>query len=118
MQAFVCEVVRALMKLGIAIAARRPIMATTIMISTNVKPDLREFLMFILLLFVSLFCGVNEAAGGLVFFRLSFTHCLFRPPCHGKQPECHAIRRTYTSPRSSFRHLSPTPTSLHRSALL
>src|SRR5882672_10900427 len=50
MQAFICEVVRALMKLGMAIAANRPIMATTIMISTNVKPDLREVLMFILCL--------------------------------------------------------------------
>src|SRR5439155_14593932 len=50
MQAFTCEVVRALMKLGIAIAARRPMMATTIIISTNVKPDLREVLMFILYL--------------------------------------------------------------------
>src|SRR5713101_8346447 len=50
MQAFICEVVRALMKLGIAIAARRPMIATTIIISTNVKPDLREVLMFILCL--------------------------------------------------------------------
>src|SRR6266849_624592 len=50
MHAFFCEVVRALMKLGIAIAARRPMMATTIIISTNVKPDLREVLMFILCL--------------------------------------------------------------------
>src|SRR5437667_1722556 len=41
MHALFCEVVRALMKLGMAIAANRPIMATTIMISTNVKPDWR-----------------------------------------------------------------------------
>src|SRR6266404_560105 len=47
MQAFFCEVVRALMKLGIAIAANRPMMATTIMISTNVKPPLRDVLVFI-----------------------------------------------------------------------
>src|SRR5213075_532087 len=47
MQAFCCEVVRALMKFGIAIAARRPMMATTIMISTSVKPDLEEVLIFI-----------------------------------------------------------------------
>src|SRR6266571_9342643 len=80
MQAFICEVVRALMKLGIAIAARRPMMATTIMISTNVKPDLREVLMFILVVCLSV-CGVNEAAGGLVLFRLPFTHCLRRPRC-------------------------------------
>jgi len=38
MHAFACEVARALIKLGIAIAAKRPMMATTIMISTNVKP--------------------------------------------------------------------------------
>src|SRR2546422_2156987 len=42
MQAFICEVVRARTKFGIAIAANRPMMATTIMISTRVKPDLRE----------------------------------------------------------------------------
>src|SRR5439155_4424930 len=34
------------MKLGIAIAANRPIMATTIMISTSVKPPLRDVLVF------------------------------------------------------------------------
>src|SRR6266436_2649596 len=105
MQAFFCEVVRARMKLGIAIAARRPIMATTIIISTNVKPDLREVLMFILL-FVSLFCGVNVAAGGLVLFRLPFTHCLLRPHCLGKQPECHANRGTDTHACASFTQLS------------
>src|SRR2546425_10129753 len=47
MQAFFCAVVLALMKLGIAMAANRPIMATTIMISTNVKPPLRDVLVFI-----------------------------------------------------------------------
>src|SRR5438445_12979966 len=41
MQEFFCAVVLALMKLGIAMAANRPIMATTIMISTSVKPPLR-----------------------------------------------------------------------------
>ena len=64
MHAFFCEVVRALMKLGMAIAANRPIMATTIMISTNVKPDVRVVLCFILFFF--LYCGVNEATGGLI----------------------------------------------------
>src|SRR5205814_2854072 len=78
MQAFFCEVVRALMKLGIAIAANRPIMATTIMISTNVKPDLRELLMFILY-FVFLFGDVNETTGGLVIISKSFTDCLSLP---------------------------------------
>ena len=39
MQTFFCDVVRALMKFGIAIAASNPMMATTIMISTSVNPD-------------------------------------------------------------------------------
>ena len=47
MQAFVCDCVRAFTKLGIAIAANRPMMATTIMISTRVKPDLLLVLIFI-----------------------------------------------------------------------
>src|SRR6266404_306151 len=50
MQAFACDVVRALTKLGIAIAAKSPIMATTIMISTRVKPALFDALLFILIL--------------------------------------------------------------------
>ena len=41
---------RAFTKLGIAIAARRPMMATTIMISTSVKPA------FLLVLVFMLFC--------------------------------------------------------------
>src|SRR2546429_8231681 len=50
MQAFICDWVRARTKLGIAIAARRPIMATTIMISTSVKPDFLDVLIVILTL--------------------------------------------------------------------
>src|ERR1043165_6454395 len=46
MQAFFCAVVRARTKFGIAIAARRPMMATTIMISTSVKPLLRAGVYF------------------------------------------------------------------------
>jgi hypothetical protein len=34
---------------GIAIAASRPMIATTIMISTNVNPDLPRFIVFLLL---------------------------------------------------------------------
>jgi len=41
------------MKLGIAIAASKPMMATTIMISTSVKPVLLETLM-LMQLFLSL----------------------------------------------------------------
>src|SRR6185295_564066 len=49
MHAFFWLAWRALTKLGIAIAARRPMMATTIMISTSVKPAFRlVLLMFIL----------------------------------------------------------------------
>src|SRR5258708_33873677 len=50
MQAVVCEVVRARMKFGIAMAASRPMIATTIMISTSVKPALRDVFIFILTL--------------------------------------------------------------------
>src|SRR2546427_2165415 len=48
---------RALIKFGIAMAASRAIMATTIMISTSVKPALRDEFVFI---FLSHF-GVNES---------------------------------------------------------
>ncbi len=54
------------MKFGIAIAAKRPMMATTIMISTNVNPDLRFVFVCIALTFFST-CGVNETTGGLLF---------------------------------------------------
>src|SRR6266567_2175857 len=73
MQALDCAVLRALMKLGMAIAANRPMMATTIMISTNVKPDLRDVLFFITLPFVC--CGVNRAPGGLFIIAFLFTDC-------------------------------------------
>src|SRR2546427_12439395 len=55
MQAFIWDCVRARTKLGIAIAAKRPMMATTIMISTRVKPDFFVVLIFILLLLLLLF---------------------------------------------------------------
>src|SRR5688572_30048760 len=65
-QAFVWEVLRALTKLGIAIAANRPMMATTIMISTSVKPALREVLIFIVYTaFLRFVCGMSTATGGL-----------------------------------------------------
>src|SRR5580765_1819986 len=47
---FNCACSRAFTKLGIAMAAKRPMMATTIMISTRVKPDLRLVLICILLI--------------------------------------------------------------------
>src|SRR5581483_6366761 len=54
MQAFVWDEVRARMKLGIAMAASRPIMATTIIISTSVKParDLLSFITTVTFLFM------------------------------------------------------------------
>jgi hypothetical protein len=67
MQAFCCDVVRALTKLGIAIAARRPMMATTIMISTSVKPAVRVLRIFIVSSFFTVVRGVNNAAGGFVY---------------------------------------------------
>jgi hypothetical protein len=48
MHAFVWDFVRALMNEGTAMAASNPMIATTIMISTNVKPDLLLFFIFIL----------------------------------------------------------------------
>src|SRR5476649_2505728 len=61
MQALACEVARAFTKFGIAIAANRPMMATTIMISTKVKPALRRFfVIFILRAFISMRCEQND----------------------------------------------------------
>ena len=63
MQALACAVERAFTKLGIAIAASRPMMATTIMISTSVNPARLE------VLFAFMVCvfnrGVNNATDGL-----------------------------------------------------
>src|SRR5471030_728936 len=61
MQALACEVARAFTKFGIAIAANRPMMATTIMISTKVKPALRRFfVIFILHAFIFMRCEQND----------------------------------------------------------
>ena len=49
MQEFACAVFLFLTKFGIAMAASIPIIATTIMISTNVKPAPRFVLSFIIL---------------------------------------------------------------------
>ena len=65
MQAFFCDCVRARTKLGIAIAASKPMMATTIMISTSVNPFLLDVLFFILTL-PFCFCGVNRATSGFI----------------------------------------------------
>jgi len=75
MQAFCCAVVRARTKLGIAIAANRPMMATTIMISTSVKPDLRMVFFFML---IRSFCSRRELGDQRVvyyYYELAFTDC-------------------------------------------
>jgi len=46
MHAVACDLARALRKLGTAIAASNPIMTTTIIISSNVKPALWEVFIF------------------------------------------------------------------------
>src|SRR5580692_8831012 len=75
MQAFCCEVARAFTKLGIAMAASKPMMATTIIISTSVKPALRDCFMFFILRFFFLFSELrwNLATGGLLMIAFSFT---------------------------------------------
>ncbi len=47
MHAFSCDVFRAWITLGTQIAARKPMIPTTIMISTKVQPDWFEFRNFI-----------------------------------------------------------------------
>ena len=61
MQPLACEVARAFTKFGIAMAAKRPMMATTIMISTSVKPALRMFfIVFIFCLSFWMWCEQND----------------------------------------------------------
>src|SRR5664279_5007771 len=72
MQALACEVARAFTKFGIAMAARRPMMATTIMISTRVKPALRRFLVCFIVFAFSLFRGGTARQAGL--YNYDFVH--------------------------------------------
>ena len=65
MQATFCACSRLFIKFGTAMDASSPMMATTIMISTSVKPVRSEVCIFII--FPFLYGGVNEAAGGLLF---------------------------------------------------
>ena len=77
MQAFCWDVVRALTKLGIAMAANRPMMATTIMISTRVNPALRDVLfVFIFLIFV---CAVELSVRRVIIMIIWFRYCLTQP---------------------------------------
>src|ERR1035437_5466169 len=92
MQAFFCDCVRARTKLGIAIAARRPMMATTIMISTSVKPDLREVLFFILA-YVFMSRGVNsQQAGYYDYGYCSLIACCNRTSLQANQMPSISIR--------------------------
>src|SRR5437868_6052578 len=74
MQAFFWAVVRAFTKFGMAMAASNPMIATTIMISTSVKPDLRFVLICIVLTFF-FYAAVNVASGGYLVVQSSFTDC-------------------------------------------
>ena len=78
MQAFCCEVARAFTKLGIAMAASKPMMATTIIISTSVKPALRDCFMFFILLYVLSVSELrwNLATGGLYDCIVRSLNCL------------------------------------------
>src|SRR5271170_2595779 len=77
MQALACEVARAFTKFGIAMAARRPMMATTIMISTSVKPALRMFFIVFICYFLS-FLMRCEHHDRRVIYDYSFVHFIAR----------------------------------------
>ena len=94
MQAFCCEVVRALMKLGMAIAASRPMMATTIMISTRVKPDFSDVFLFIC--FFLLQC--ERCNRRVIIISFLFTYCLLQLRMH---PPMGTVLPT-TSPNTEF----------------
>src|SRR5258708_1016537 len=65
MHAFCCAFKRARTKLGMAMVASNPMMATTIMISTSVKPAARECLLFIRFIFLP---WREQGAGGLLIY--------------------------------------------------
>ena len=69
---------RALTKLGIAIAAGKAMMATTIMISTKVNPALTAGTV---LIFICLFSvgGVNGVKDGFIYFRFVHSIAFYKP---------------------------------------
>src|SRR5580658_2316227 len=74
MQAFCCEVARAFTKLGMAMAASKPIMATTIIISTRVKPALRDcFICFMFQLSLSLWQRSERRDRRVMMITFAFT---------------------------------------------
>src|SRR5205809_5117836 len=72
---------RAFTKFGIAIAANNPMMATTIMISTSVKPAFLFVLICMTNLSVVSARGVNQAKGWLLLLLHMFTYCPLQPRC-------------------------------------
>src|SRR6266446_4566844 len=97
MQALFCEVLRALMKLGTAIAANRPITVTTIMISTRVKPLLRDLLMFILPLSL-LRRERNNRWISISSIQFRFTYNLLQPLLYPKHARCQADAANRSAP--------------------
>src|SRR5882724_6701824 len=73
MHAFCCAFKRARTKLGMAMVASNPMMATTIMISTSVKPAARECLFFICFIFLP---WREQDAGGLLMYCSFVVHKL------------------------------------------
>src|SRR5580693_8619983 len=73
MQALCWALRRARTKLGMAMVASRPMMATTIMISTSVKPAERGVLVVIVCIFLLSLPRRELAAGGfIIIFQLLF----------------------------------------------
>src|SRR5436309_7428319 len=98
MHAFIWDCVRARTKLGMAMAANSPMIATTIMISTSVKPDLFDALIFILVL---CFLRRGELSNRRVIIISDlFTYCLLHPLCHAKHIECQAPFRRASERRA------------------
>src|SRR5690349_2449962 len=86
MQVFFWAELRAFTKFGMAMAASRPMMATTIMISTSVKPALRVVVVFICFVFYGAPWTTQRA--GLYDYTFSSTHCLLLPRSLCSQEQC------------------------------
>ena len=83
--------------------------ATTIMISTSVKPALRAELIFILTVYLSFFCcGVNEATGGFTI-NAAAVHKLPVTDRYIQFSKANANKH-----RSTIEHLNPRPVPAFR----
>src|SRR5664279_3892527 len=87
MHAFFCDCVRARTKFGMAIEANRPMITTTIMISTRVKPELRDVLFFILARCLSV-SRRELATGGLYEYSSSSLIACCNRLCRIEQVGC------------------------------